>query len=76
MKVRNVNPLGEVVNLDVREEPIGRGEVVEVDEALGARLLEQAENWAPVSKDAKAERAEQVAAAEKAPEAEAADPVV
>lgn len=54
MKVKNINPLGEVLNFDIRQEPIARGEVVEVDDALGKRLLQQEMNWEKATE--KAER--------------------
>lgn len=53
MKFRNINPLGEIQNLDISPEPIAAGEVVEVDDELGERLLEQPSNWEPVGKAAK-----------------------
>lgn len=47
MKVRNVSPLG-----DLEVPAIGRvvasGEAIEVPDPLGASLLEQPANWAPV----------------------------
>lgn len=45
MKVRNVNPLGSVIVPALRMEPVKAGEVVEVDDELGASLLEQVGNW-------------------------------
>jgi hypothetical protein len=72
MKVRNINVLGEILNVDIRQEPIGAGEVVEVDDELGARLLEQKANWEPVGKAAK-ETAKEIAVVE-SPRPEPAEP--
>ena len=45
MKVRNVSPLGEMY---IRGRIVAAGEVFEVADDLGARLLEQPANFVPV----------------------------
>lgn len=45
MRVRYIGVHDEVLAPDVRWEPIGRGEVIEVEAELGARLLAQGANW-------------------------------
>ncbi len=45
MKVRNINPLGDV---EVLGRVVGAGEVFEVTDEQGARLLEQIDNYEAV----------------------------
>lgn len=54
MRVKYVGPFAavEVPDADLLVE---RGETVEVDDAVGARLVEQADNWQPVKAAAKKE---------------------
>lgn len=54
MKVRNVNPLGAVSVRDLNFQDVEANEVIEVDDDLGAKLLEQIGNWEPVGAEAKA----------------------
>jgi hypothetical protein len=54
MKVRNVSPLGRLVNLEIKRGVIGKGDVVDVIDELGERLLEQGDTWAPADAAAEA----------------------
>lgn len=49
MRIRYIGAHDEVLAPDVRFTPIARGEAVEVDDELGARLLEQRVNWEEAS---------------------------
>lgn len=54
-KVRNTNPLGDVVVTDPEtgdQHPVGAGEILEVRSELAEHLLTQEGNWAPVPKTA------------------------
>ena len=54
-KIRNTNPIGDVVVFDPETDErhsVGAGEILEVRADLAERLLEQAGNWAPVPKTA------------------------
>ena len=46
VKIVNVSPLGDL-DVPALRRIVKAGEVVEVDDALGANLLEQPINWAP-----------------------------
>ena len=46
VKVKNVSPLGDL-DVPALRRIVAAGEVVEVDDELGANLLEQSANWAP-----------------------------
>lgn len=49
MQVKYVGMFDEVLAPAVSGSPIRKGETIEVDDALGADLLRQEENWASVS---------------------------
>lgn len=52
-KVRNTNPMGDVVLTDPEtgeRHPVAAGEILEVRPELAEQLLEQIGNWAPVAK--------------------------
>ncbi len=50
MKIRNINPLGEV-DVPVLGRLVDAGEVITVRKRLGLELLEQAGNWEPADED-------------------------
>lgn len=53
MKVRNINPLGAV---EVLGRLVGAGEVFDVSDAQGARLLEQPDNYQPMTEAKEAKK--------------------
>ena len=56
MQVKYIGMFDEVLAPAVSASPIAKGEAIDVDDALGASLLEQADNWAAVVSPSKPAR--------------------